>query len=151
MSESSAILQVSTIKSDCQTCGFWHYRPWLSDFAYGETIAQGSTGETFAYLRVLNNAGWDRLVELAEGLTSDASFLQFLVGQCLDSVSGVSLSAYGVRCPKYGSSDIKLHEGMPTGRVELLEARFTHFLSLDPIEQQTRAVELYHTWSDEHQ
>ena len=145
-------MQVSTIKADCRTCGFWHYRPWLSDFSYGEAIAQGSTGETFAYLNVLNNAGWDRLVELADGLSSDASFFQWLVGHCLDPISGVPPSSSGgVRCPECGSSDIKLHEGMPTGRVELPEATFTHFLSLDPVEQQERVVELHREWSDEHQ
>ncbi|MCH8148419.1 MAG: hypothetical protein IH987_10560 [Planctomycetes bacterium] len=147
-------MQVSTIKADCLTCGFWHYRPWLGDFSYGEGIAQGSfvtgTGETFAYLNVLNNSGWDRLRVLAEGLETDESFFQWLVDQCLDPISGVSLGS-GVRCPECDSTDIKLHEGMPTGRVEIPEATFTGFLSLDPHEQQTRVVELHSVWGDEYQ
>lgn len=143
-------MEVSTFKADCLICDFWHYRPFLGDFSYGKFIAQGSTGETFAYLNGLKNVGWDRLVHLADSLSSDASFFQWLVSQCLDPISGVSLSiCNGIRCPECGSSDIKLHDSMPTGSVDLPEATFTRFLSLDPLEQQTRVLELHRVWSNE--
>lgn len=146
-------MKVSTFQATCSDCRTQFDNPLLPDMAYGEFIARGQKGTAFAYLTAFGNPGWDRIDQLFKKLfpkrdrSSETEGFQWVMGKCLDPIDDQELSiASAPVCPKCHGINVRAGDDIRTGGLDLPDATFSKFLSLDDLAQEKRIKELCSEW-----
>jgi hypothetical protein len=121
--------------------------------AYGEFIARGQRGTVFAYLSAIGNMGWDRIDQLVKKVfpqkhqSSRDKCFQWVIGKSLDPIDGQELSIVGNPvCPNCHGTNVIYGDDIRTGELDLPDATFSKFLSLDDLTQEQWIKELCDQW-----
>ena len=146
-------MKVATFRATCSDCHTPFDNPLLPDGSYGEFIARGERGTVFAYLFAINNMGWDRIDQFVKKVfpqkygSSETECFQWVIGKCLDPIDGQELSIVGNPvCPSCLGTHVMYGDDIRTGELDLLDATFSKFLSLDDLAQEQRIKELCDQW-----
>jgi hypothetical protein len=140
-------MRVATFRADCARCGAEFALPLLSDQqSYGECIAFGSLGRSFAYLNTFAEPAWDEidricsmflpLRDAAAGSEPIAVF-QRIVGECSDMIQEESFRVgQGPVCPRCHSESVRYGDSIKVGSVDLPALTFDRFWKLTQIQRQ---------------
>ena len=146
-------MKVTTFQATCSDCHTRFDNPLLPDMSYGEFIARGEKGTAFAYLPSIGNAGWDRINQLFKKVfpkkhaSSETDCFQWMIGKCLDPINDQNLRIVGSPvCPNCQGHNVQYGDDVRTGELDLPDATFSKFLSLDDPAQEQMIKELCEQW-----
>jgi hypothetical protein len=129
--------QIPTFAATCATCGSRFGHPDLGDFAYGEFILTGESGNGHAYLNAIGNP----VVEFVAGMIEDASIIQEVTARLADPVDGQRFTMSHV-CPTCRSHEWESWHGERLASEDVAEALFSEFLSLSLDDRKRRILEV---------
>lgn len=151
--ERGTAMKVTTFKATCNDCHTQFDKPSLPSIAYGEFIARGEKGTVFAYLSTFGNSGWDRIDQLFKNVfpkkyqSSATECFQWVIGKCLDPIDDQALSIVGAPvCPNCHGSNVLAGDDIRAGELDLPDATFSKFLSLDDVAQEQMVKDLCSQW-----
>jgi hypothetical protein len=146
-------MKVTTFRATCNDCHTPFDNPLLSDMSYGEFIARGEKGTAFAYLPAMGNPGWDRIDQLFKKFfpkkhpSSETECFQWILGKCLDSLNDQELSIVSAPvCPNCHDNNLMYGDDIKTGELDLPDATFSKFFSLDDLAQEQMVNKLCSQW-----
>jgi hypothetical protein len=130
---------IFTFMAKCARCKTHSARPELGEFAYGEFILTGESGNVHAYLHATDNPVFALVASTIED--DSGSLIQEITARLADPLSGQRLTMLHV-CPKCGCDEWESWHGDRVASENVPVASFTEFLSLSPERRRMRILEL---------
>lgn len=120
----------------CLGCSREYYKPFISNFSYGEFVMESVDGKTFAYLSSYDNSDWDNIKSVF-----DAAFkydttqwneyrihFQSIFGKLADRIETAEVQIVQKnRCRYCQSSDLEVSETDVGGNTEIPVVTFVEF------------------------
>lgn len=136
---------IAAFSADCRDCGAEFAVPLLSDFqCYGEFVAKGTLGRSFAYLNAFEEPAWDEIERICEDLLRlrDAApgskvlaIFHDVVGACGDEIEGESWRITKYTCPRCHSNAVRYGDAYKVGYVDVPTMTFERFMKRPPQER----------------